>query len=813
MISQNIRLALRALRKNPGYTITAVVVLSLGIGANTAIFSVVNAALLRSLPFPQADRIVQLWHVPPAKSFPGMTEFAVSAANYLDWKKQTRSFEKMSIYSFSRFNLTGKGLPEVVDGASVSPDFFSVLRTNPRLGRAFLPDEDQPGHGNVVILGHAFWQSHYGGDPHIVGKDIELDGKNYTVVGVMNADFRMPTWAAVWTPLAWTDKEKVVRGEHHYMAIARLKDGVALQQAQAEMDAISRALAQQYPEDDKGWGAVVVPLRQELVGDLRPALLVLLGAVGFVLLIACANVANLVLAKTLARRKEIAIRTALGANRAQIMVQVLTETILLSSAGGVLGLAIAHFGMELIVAFLGDRLPHSVNVSLDFWVLGFTLLASLFTGLVSGLVPGWRLTKPNLNDALKEGLGRTDADAGGNRTRNVLVVAEISLSLLLLVGAGLMIRTLWSLQRVDSGIDARNVLTMSVSVAATKYSSPAPEAAFFKQVLENVRALPGVDSAGVIDDLPLSNSGSNQPIAIEGRPVVPMAEQPEVAVRIASPGYLRTMRIPVLRGRDINDADSADRQAVVLVSESMAKQFWPNEDPIGKHLTMTFFPERSREIVGIVGDVKQRGLGVMEPVATLYFPVAQLSMPSFGKWRSFPLTLVVRASFKPEGMLGPVSNVVHAIDRDVPLQDVITMQDFIAESLSQQRLNMWLLAAFASLALLLAATGIYSVLSYSVRRRAQEIGIRMALGAQFTDIIQMILRQGVRLALVGVAIGMGAAFGLTRLMASQLFGVKPTDPLTFLSVALGLILIALIACYIPARRAAKVDPMVVLRYE
>jgi predicted permease len=352
-----------------------------------------------------------------------------------------------------------------------------------------LPEEDQPGHGNVVILGHAFWQSHFGSDPGIVGKDIELNGKGYTVVGVMDSDFRMPTWAEVWTPLAWTDKEKAVRGEHHYMAIARLKDGVALQQAQAEMDAISHALEQQYPEDDKGWGAVVVPLRKEMVGDLRPALLVLLGAVGFVLLIACANVANLVLAKTLARRKEIAIRTALGADRGQIMAQVLTETILLALAGGVFGLVIAHFAMELIVAFLGDQLPHSVNVNLDFWVLGFTLLASLVTGLVSGLVPGWRLTKPNLNDALKEGLGRTDSDAGGNRTRNVLVVAEISLSLLLLVGAGLMIRTLWSLQKVDSGIDARNVLTMSVSVAATKYSSPAPEAAFFKQVLENVREL------------------------------------------------------------------------------------------------------------------------------------------------------------------------------------------------------------------------------------------------------------------------------------------------------------------------------------
>jgi putative ABC transport system permease protein len=813
MLAQNIRIGLRTLRKNAGFTSVAVLVLALGIGANTAIFSVVNAALLRPLPFPDAERLVQVWHVPPAKSFPGLTKFPASAANYLDWHAENHVFQQTAIYRFSRFNLTGNGEPEPVDGAAVSGNFFSVLGTPPKLGRAFLPEEDQPGHSRVAILSYALWQNRFGGDPSVVGKEITLDGQGYTVVGVMPAAFSLPSKAGIWTPMAWTSQERVVHGEHHYLVIARLKPGVDLKQAQAEMSTISRNLEQQYPEDDKGWGAVIIPLREELVGDLRPALLILLGAVAFVLLIACANVANLVLVKTLARRKEIAIRAALGASRGRVIALILTETVMVALAGGALGLIVAHFGIDLIVAFLADKLAQSVDVHLDGWVLGFTLSASLLSGVIAGLVPAWHLTKPNMNEALKEGLGRTDADASGGRTRSALVIAEVAVSLLLLIGAGLMIRTLRLLREVDPGIDPHNVLTMSVAVPFTKYDSPAPEIGFFDRVLQRVRTLPGVESAGVIDDLPLSGQGSNQPIAIAGRPVLPMAEQPEVAVRVISPGYLRAMRIPLLRGREIGDDDTADRPAAVVISQSMAQRIWPNEDPIGKRLTMSFFPGRTREVVGIVGDVKQRGVEALEPISTLYFPLAQLSAPGFGGWHSFPLTLVVRAGSKPAEMISALSNAVHIIDPQVPLVDVTTMDDFITESLSSQRLNMLLLMAFAGLALMLAAIGIYSVLAYSVRQQVREIGIRMALGAQLSDVLRMVLRQGARLVLAGIAIGLVSAVGLTRVMASQLFGVTATDPVTFVSVSLLLAAVALLACYLPARRAAKVDPMAALRYE
>src|SRR5438067_5083879 len=628
-IIQDLRHGVRLLLKGPGFTAAAILVLALGIGANTAIFSVVNAVLLRPLPFYEPDRLVQLWHTPPQKSFPGMSRFSLSAANYLDWKAENHVFEQTALYGYARFNLTGIGNPEVIRAGSVEPSFFSVLGVQPMLGRTFAPGEDQPSRSNVVILSNSFWQNHFGSDPHVVGRTVDFDGKVFTIIGVMGAHFRKPDFAQVWTPLVMTDKERAVRGEHHFLGIARLKRGVDLKQAQAELTTISSRLEQQYPADDKGWGAAVVPLREETVGEVRPALLVLLGAVAFVLLIACANVANLVLAKTLGRQKEIAIRTALGASRARVLQQVLSETVLLAVAGGVLGLVLAHFGVDLIVHCLASRLPRATEISLDAGVLAFTLLLSIFTGIIAGLLPAWRLTKTDVNDALKQGMGRAGgADSGGGRTRNVLVVTEVALTLMLLISAGLMIRSLWLLRSVDPGFDPQGVLTMTVGISKAKFTSPEQQTIYYNQVLERVRTLPGVVSAGVIDDLPLAG-GSHQPIAIEGRPVVAMADQPEVDVRRISPGYLQAMRIPVLRGRDVNEADTADRPAAILISQGMAKRFWPNEDPIGKHLTLTFYPDRPREIVGVVGDVKQDGLNVSEANATLYLPMAQLSAASF----------------------------------------------------------------------------------------------------------------------------------------------------------------------------------------
>ncbi len=811
---QDLRYALRQLRKSPGFTAVAIAILALGIGANTAIFSVVNGVLLRPLAFKDPARLVRVWHVPPPASFPGMTTFSVSAANYADWENQNHVFDGMAIYSYHGFTVTGGDKPEQIDASAVSSGFFSTLGVQPMLGRALSPDENQVGHSHVVVLSYRFWQERFGSNPGIVGHDINLDGQGYLVAGVMPASFRFPDFAQMWTPMAWTDKERAVRGEHHYVVIARLKPGVELKQAQAEMNTISERLQQLYPADDKGWGATVLPLHDDLVSDVRPALLVLLGAVAFVLLIACANVANLALAKTFSRQKEIAIRTALGASWPRVLRQMITETVLLALAGGALGLSCAHFGVRLIVAFLADKLPRATApIALDTQVLVFTAVISVVSGIVAGVLPALRLTRGDINQALKQGLGRTDADSSGHRTRGILVVSEVALSLVLLVGAGLMIRSFQKLQGVNPGFDSQNVLTMNAMVSSAKFPLPAQEASFFERVLQNVRALPGVESAGVADDIPFDNQGSHQPIAIEGRPLVPMSEQPEVDVRLISAGYISSLHIPVLRGRDFSDRDIAGRTAVILISESMARQFWPGEDPLGKRLTMTFFPDAVREVVGVVGDVKLDSLDQTRPNATLYFPLDQVSGPSTNGWNSFPMTLVVRSSSGSAGMVSAVSNALHAVDPDVPLRDILTMDDLVANSISQQRFNMMLLGGFATLALLLAAVGIYSVLSYSVKQSAREIGIRLALGARLGDVLRGVVFEGMKPTLLGVAVGAAGALALGRVLSSLIYEVRPTDPLTFLAVTVLLAGVALLACVIPAYRATKVDPMVALRYE
>ena len=692
---QDLRFGYRMLRKAPGFTCVAVIVLALGIGANTAIFSVVNSILLRPLPFQDPEHLVQVWHVPPPKSFPGLTRFSVSPANYLDWEKQNHVFESMAIYNFPSYNLTGIGDPESVTGVRVSPEFFSLLKIQPILGRVFLPEENQSGRGHVAVLSQSFWQTHFASDPNILGRTISLNSQSYTVVGVVPSKSTFPISSdpkaqpQLWTPLAWTDAERAVRGNHNYLVIGRLKAEVNAKQAAADMSAISAGLEQQYPEDDKGWGATVVPLRDQLVGDARPALLVLLGAVGFVLLIACANVANLVLVKTLARQKEIAIRTSLGASSIRVARQILSETVLLALTGGVLGLIFAHYGVKLIVAFLAQSLPRTADIKVDGWVLAFTLAVSVITGLAAGLVPAVRASKANLNDSLKQGLGRTDADSGGTRTRSVLVISEVALSLVLLIGAGLMIRSLSRLQNVDPGLDSSNVLTMSLALSPTKYEKPVQQIAFCDQILQRVRALPGVTSAGAIDILPLDGGGSIQPIAVEGQPVLAMSEQPEVAVRAVEPGFIETMRIRLLQGRLLNSSDIADRPAVILVSESMARRFWPGQNPIGKRLTMSFFPGKSREVVGVVGDVKSDGLDVLDPVATLYVPLAQQPSPF--------VSFVVRSSSPPSSLVSAITNAVHEVDREQPVVGIIAMDDILADSLSHQRFNMLLLSAFSGL--------------------------------------------------------------------------------------------------------------------
>jgi predicted permease len=804
---------LRVLLRSPGFTLAAAAVLALGIGANSAIFSIVNAVLLRPLPYQDPSRIMQIWHTPPAKSFPGITTFAVSSANYLDWRAQNRTFEQMAAYGFAGFNVGSGDRAEALQGATVEPDFFSILRVQPELGRTFSQDENQPGQSHVVILSHNLWRDQFGSNSAIVGQNIQLDGHPYLVAGVMPPSFKFPSWAALWTPTAWDAEQRAVRGNHNFMAIGRLKPGVAVQQANADLSAISERLEQQYPEDNKGWGAKALPLREQIVGDMRPALLVLLGAVAFVLLIACANVANLVLAKTLARKKEIAIRASLGASRLAILRQVLAETLLLSSAGGALGLILAHTGLGLMEKFLADHLPKFAEVTLDAQVLAFTAGAALFAGVLAGLLPAMRFTRGDVNEALKQGQSRGSSDGGGSKTRGLLVISEVALSLVLLIGAGLMIRTLLQLSKVQPGFDPSKVLTAILTVPGGRYTTDATRQGFYEEILRHVRAMPGVESAGLIDDLPIDGGGSHQPVQVEGQPVVPMSDQPEVDVRVISTGYLAAMRIKVVRGRDINETDVSGRPLVVLISESMAKRFFPNENPLGKHIALTFFGHEPREVVGVFSDVKDDGLDQSRPAEALYWPESQLVMPPAYQQHFFARGIAIRTVSDPTIVISALSAAVHQVDSVAAVAQVKTMEGLISESLSPQRFNVLLLGAFAALALVLAAVGIYSVLSYTVRRRVREIGIRMALGADPLAILRMVLADGMKPILLGVAFGLAAALALGRVVSSLIYGVRTTDPLTFASVALLLVAVGVVATLLPAFRATRVEPVRTLREE
>jgi predicted permease len=802
---RDLRYAVRVLRKQPGFSVAAVIVLALGIGANTAIFSVVHAVLLRPLPYPDPGRLVFVWHVPPPAGFPGMTRFAVSPANFRDWRAQSRTFAHMAIVRFRSFTLTGGPEPEMIRARGVSADFFDVMGVHPILGRAFLADEDRPGTTKVVVLSERLWTRRFGADPSLVGRTIPLDGEPYVVVGIMGEAFRFPESAELWTPNAWTEKEWAVRDNHNCTVVARLNAGADLEGAQAEMTAISRRLEQEYPKDNKGWGAVVVPFREVLVEDIRPSLLVLLGAVAFVLLIACANVTNLVLARTVARRKEIGLRMALGASGGRVMRQILSETALLGLAGGAAGLIVARGAIALILAFLGETLPDASEIVLDLPVLLFTVAASLAAGIASGLGAAWRLTRTNVNEALKQGLSRTDADVSGQGTRAALVVSEVALSLMLLIGAGLMIRSLWHLRNVDPGLDPHGVLTASLVLPKAKYGADEQQIRFYTQLVERLRVLPGVGSVGLTSTIPLSGDSSHWPIAIEGKPAPVAAEQPEVQAVMASPGFLNTLRIPVVRGRDLADTDVVGRPFVALVSESMARHFWPGDDPLGKRFTTVFLPEATLEVVGVVKDVKLQALDVSEPIEAMYLPFAQ--QPN-----AF-MSVVVRTSAPPSGLVSALTHAVHEIDRDQPVVDIMTMDEVLAASIAQRRFTMLLLVAFAGLALALAAVGIYSVLAYSVRQRVREIGIRLALGAEPLAVLRLIVMNGLKPTVIGLVIGVIAAAALTRLLGGFFYGVSGTDPLTFAGVSVMVLVVSLGASLIPAYRATRVDPMRTLREE
>jgi putative ABC transport system permease protein len=802
---QDLRYALRTLIKNPGFTVVAVVALALGIGANTAIFSVVNSVLLRPLPYKDPDQLMMVWEENSKSGYPRDTP---TVANFLDWRNQNQTFVGMAAMAYQSFNLTGVGDPERIDGRRVSATLFPLLGVDAQLGRTFTPEEDQRGAAHVVILSNAVWQRRFGGDPHIIGKSLTLNNESYSVVGVMPPRFQFPSrYDELWVPIAFDSNESGDRSSHYLKVLGRLKPDETLVQAQADLTAIATRLQQQYPKTNTDLGAVVTPLHEQLVGDIKPFLLILLGAVGLVLLIACANVANLLLARAAVRQKEIAVRVALGASKWRLIRQFLTESVLLCVIAAVVGLILAVAGLFLLKAFIPPEISIARDVWIDTRVLGFTFGVSILTGLIFGLAPATQAAKFNLNETLKEGGRDSSSGSRRNRVRAGLVVAEVAISLVLLIGAGLLINSFIRLRTTDPGFDTDNMLTMSIDLPDPKYTEFKRRSAFYDDLIQRVQSLPGVKSAAVTTNLPLLKQGNEISIAIEGRPALPPGQEIIITTRMVSPNYFETMGMRLLKGRALSDQDRKNTPAVVVISEGMAKRYWPGQDPIGKRISPgdPEKPEDWLQIVGVVNDVRQYQLDA-QPKPQMYLTYAQVGFYA-------PRDLVVKTDVDPASLAATVRRAVWEIDKDQPVSDISTMRVILNESITKQRFSMLLFAIFAGLAMLLAAVGIYGVMSYSVAQRRSEIGIRMALGAQKFDVLKLTIGEGLKLVLIGIGLGLIGAFLLTRLMSSLLFGITATDPLTFAAISVVLVAVALIASYVPARRATKVDPLVALRYE
>jgi putative ABC transport system permease protein len=793
----DLRFAFRGMSRRPSFAVAVVSVLALGVGANTTIFSIVNAVLLRPLPFEEPERLVRIF-----TRTPGGRLFELSPGKFYDWQRDARSFEGMAMYQccgFRELALTGTGTARSVRATAVSTGFFEVVRARPALGRVFRQEEDTPGGKHVVVLSDRFWRTELGGHPDVIGRTVKLSDEVYTIVGVMPASASVASWPGmasdVWIPLALTDEQRASRGNHNRDGVARLKRDVELAQAQAEMDAIFARFAREFPgTDGRGWGAAVIPMQEQIVGNSRTMLLLLLGAVGLVLLIACANVGNLLFTRALSRRKEIAIRSALGAGRGRVFRQLLTEALLLAGAGGALGLLLAYGTLTSASTLLAGQVPRAEEISIDGRVLLFAIGVSMLTGMLAGTLPGVRASRSDLNDTLKEG-GRGDG-AIGVGTRRVLVVCEVALSLVLLMGAGVMIQSLLALRHGNTGFDPDNVLTMVVRLVDARYPSGAQRSSFFDAALQRIRALPGVEAAGIIDDLPFGD-GSSQALALEG--YAPQRDQVAVQVRQVRPGYLRAMGIPVLRGRDIVESDAE----VLLVSADAAKLYWGADDPVGRRAILPALSTVLRQVVGIVGDVKQRNL-TEAPTPTVYLYTRE------PRGRA---TFVIRTSVPPATLAPPAVAAIRAIDPEQPVGDIQTMGQVLDGTLTSQRFSALLLGVFAGVALLLAAVGIYSVLSYIVRGRRREIGIRLALGARTSDVLRLVIVEGMSPALVGIAAGTIAALVSARIMKTLVFGVSASNPVTLAAVGATLALVALMASLVPAYRALRLDAVNVLRAE
>ena len=805
---QDVRFSLRMLLKKPGFTFIVVLALALGIGANTAIFSVVNTILLRPLPYKNSARLIWLRETNPTAD---IKEESLSPPNYLDWKTQSQSYEDMGAFASTRVTLTsGSGEPERLNAAYVTDGFFSVLGAEPQIGRTFTPEEDKPGNNRLVILSSGLFERRFGSDLNLIGNAITINGNPYTVVGVMPKDFITPKPDDRRPPEMWLpfgiDYNKEGRRGDYLSVVARLKPDVTVEQARAEMQTITERLEQQYPDTNSGWRSIVMPLHERFVGNIRPALMVLLGAVCFLLLIACANVANLLLARSTARQKEIAIRTALGARRGRIVQQLLTESVMLSLTGGALGLLFAFWGVGVLTSLSPGSIPRVSEIGVDGRVLVFTLGVSVLTGIIFGLLPALQVSNPNLNETLKEG-GRSSAEGTrGGRLRGALAVIEVALALVLLIGAGLMARSFLRLQEVNPGFDARRVLTVGFFLPSTKYKEGPQVVAFYKELLSNTESLPGVVSAGAIDTLPLDVGGNVLGFVIEGRPPSqPGDDPPDAEHRVVSENYFRTMGIPLLRGRLFEQQDGPNAPQAIVINETFSNRYFPNEDPVGKRINLGD-PQTDPwlAIVGVVRDTRHEGLSE-EPYSQMYAVHTQVPRRS--------LAMVVRTSGDPMSVVSAIRSRIAGMDRELPLSNMRTMEQILSESIMRPRFNMLLITIFAVVAMVLASVGIYGVISYSVSQRTHEIGVRIALGARPRDIFKMVLGQGMKLALTGVGAGIVAAFALTRVMVSLLYGVEATDPLTFVAISAVLTGIVIVASYIPARRATKVDPMISLRYE
>jgi predicted permease len=807
---QDIRYGLRVLAKNPGFTAIAILTLALGIGANTALFSVVNGVLLNPLPFPNPDELVAVY-----ASSPTSEQNSISYPNFLDWQKENHSFVQLGAFRSDDYNMVGAGEPQRVHIHQISAEFFPTLGLHPILGRAFRPEEDKAGAAPVAILGDGLWKRKFASSQDVLGKSVILSGKSYTIIGVAQTRITELSPTDLFIPIGqWTDSSfldrRIGMGTN---AFGRLKPGVTIEQARTEMNRIAANLAVAYPQADKGMGITLIPLKTDAVGNVKGILLVLFGAVSFVLLIACANVANLLLARSTGRAREFAIRAALGASPARVIRQLLTESVLLGIAGGCIGLVLAKFGVRVLIAALGDTVPRSEEITLDSHVLFYTLGISVLTGVVFGLIPALKLMRPDTHETLKEG-GRGGSGAR-HRTQSVFIVVEMAMAVVLLIGAGLMIRTLSALGNINPGFDPHNVLTFSISSSSNSAPTAETLRAKYRETVRQLQGIRGVEAVSMVGGALPMTGDSEIPFWLEGQPrPASDNEMPFALFYLVNSGYHEAMKIPVERGRALNERDDEHGPMVAVIDATFARKYFPNQDPVGKHLNLGLF-ETKPEIVGVVGHVEHWGLGSKANPnlqAQIYLPVWQVPN-QFWPLLANGTGYVARTASGTTDVANSIRQAAEKAESTAVLYDIRPMEEIVARSISTQRLTMFLLSAFSALALVLSSVGIYGVISYLTSQRTHEIGVRVALGASRSDVLRMVLGEGMRITLVGVAIGLAAAFGLTRLITTLIYGVNATDPVTFAGVAILLSAVALFACYIPARRAMRVDPMIALRYE